>query len=266
MHLKNRNLSIGYHNLVDHKNPQKADFMKLDLDLWIAAPNENKNFKVDEGTEKVFLILTGQATLEYSEDTVEFKRGNLFSEKGQLLHLKSGEKVVIHTTLKTEFLIITTNNTKLKQNYLSLTSHETFFGKDIWENVARRKVRTFFDFSTRPDSNLVVGEVITYQGRWSSYLPHHHPQPELYFFKQEKDSGFALSVNGEEAYIVENNDVNAVPGGLTHPVSAAPGYPLYYCWIIKHLPNDPWIDRIEEEKHLWLKEEHPNYWKEKNES
>lgn len=267
MHLKNRHLDYGFHRLVDRKNKQKASFMEIDLDLWKAKENEELTYQVAKNEETAILLLTGNASLELNGKKITLKRSNVFEQRTKLILLKQEQSVVIKTKKDSKFLFITTDNKTLDKNYVydKSNSREEFFGADKWEQVAKRKVRTFFDYHTNPKSNLVVGEVITYQGKWSSYLPHHHPQPEMYFFQFEKDSAFGLSVAGDEAYIVKNDDVNAVEGGLVHPVSAAPGYPLYYCWIIKHLKDNPWVDRIEAEEHLWLNKKNPKYWKEKNE-
>ena len=95
-------------------------------------------------------------------------------------------------------------------------------------------------------SKLVIGETFNPPGNWSSYPPHRHDydnlpdeseQEELYFFKVEPPQGFGiqriytddLSVN--KVYVVQNNSVVAIPKGY-HPVSAAPGYQLYYLWVL----------------------------------
>lgn len=267
MHLKNRNLGPGFHRLVDRKKQEKASFMNIDLDLWNALINEELDYQVGSQDECAILLINGEADFYLDSEKISMARSNIFEQRGKLLLLKAGQKIQIFTKKPSKFLFIITENSKLDQNYFydESNSREEFFGSNQWEQVARRKVRTFFDYYSNPKSNLVVGEVVTYQGKWSSYLPHYHPQPEMYFFQFERDSAFGLSVNGDQAYIVKNDDVNAIQGGLVHPVSAAPGYPLYYCWIIRHLENNPWIDRIEAHEHLWLNQENPNYWKEKDE-
>jgi 5-deoxy-glucuronate isomerase len=45
---------------------------------------------------------------------------------------------------------------------------------------------------------MVLGEVVNLPGKWSSYPPHGHPQPEVYFYHFEKPQGFGAGwVNGE---------------------------------------------------------------------
>lgn len=39
---------------------------------------------------------------------------------------------------------------------------------------------------------------------------------------------------------------------LDHPQATAPGYAMYFCWMIRHLNENPWTTRIIEEEHKWL--------------
>ncbi|OYD26479.1 5-deoxyglucuronate isomerase [Mycoplasma testudineum] len=260
MHLRNSNLKPGLNMLVNRT--KRAKHMLLDVDIYLASENETIEFSTEKLEEKVFLLLTGEAVVSYSGKDYVAKRKSVFEEKPTVFHIGQIENIKIKNLKKSEWLIITSDTEKQKgfSIHEPTSIKEDIFGQTDWQGVARRKVRTVFDYSTKPTSNIVVGEVITKQGHWSSYLPHRHNQPEMYFFKFEKpDSAFGISVAGENAYIVRENDVNAVPSNLDHPVSAAPGYPLYYCWIIKNLKNDPWNSRNEAEEHLWLKDKNAKY-------
>ncbi|MEH7657375.1 5-deoxyglucuronate isomerase, partial [Bacillus velezensis] len=37
----------------------------------------------------------------------------------------------------------------------------------------------------------------------------------------------------------------------------------YFCWMMRHLENNPWNDRIIEEEHKWLLESNAKIWPEK---
>lgn len=99
---------------------------------------------------------------------------------------------------------------------------------------------------------MVIGEIVSYPGRWSSYIPHHHPQPEVYYYKFDKSQGFGACFIGDKAYKVKDGDFAIINGGYTHPQVAAPGYRMYYSWMIRHLDSNPWMDRIDDEDHKWL--------------
>ena len=63
-----------------------------------------------------------------------------------------------------------------------------------------RTVRTVFDYENAPYSNMVNGEVINHQGSWSSYTPHSHPQPEVYYYRFQREEGFGACFIGDNAY------------------------------------------------------------------
>ncbi|MBY0052164.1 5-deoxy-glucuronate isomerase [Brevibacillus agri] len=94
----------------------------------------------------------------------------------------------------------------------------------------------------QPADSLLIVEVYTPNGNWSSYPPHKHDQENLpneayleetYYHRIKQANGFALqrvytddrSLN--ETMVVKDGDVVLVPKGY-HPVSAPPGYDLYY--------------------------------------
>ena len=123
-------------------------------------------------------------------------------------------------------------------------------------NTANRRVNTIFDHDIAPCSNMVLGEVLNDRGNWSGYLPHRHPQPEVYYFKFDRPEGFGASFVGDEVYKSVEGSFSAIPGGRLHPQSAAPGYQMYTCWMIHHLEGNPWLqtDRCEDDRYVWLHE------------
>lgn len=106
-----------------------------------------------------------------------------------------------------------------------------------------RSIRTILG----PDDDagrLVLGETINPPGNWSSYPPHKHDRhappeeaalEELYYYRFKPETGFGVQLiyddRGESAEIVRDGDLVAIPSGY-HPVVAAPGYSLYYLWVM----------------------------------
>ena len=95
---------------------------------------------------------------------------------------------------------------------------------------------------TAPAETLLVVEVITPGGHWSSYPPHKHDTDdfpnetyleETYYHRLKRGSGFALqrvyTKDGslDEAMAISNRDTVMVPKGY-HPVGAPHGFDLYY--------------------------------------
>jgi 5-deoxy-glucuronate isomerase len=110
---------------------------------------------------------------------------------------------------------------------------------------------------------LLVCEVLTPPGHWSSYPPHKHDRDampeeslleETYYHRVSPARGFALQrvYTGDgaldETVVVRDRDVVLVPRGY-HTVSAPPGYALYYlnvmagpvrAWAIANDPDHEW--------------------------
>ena len=116
----------------------------------------------------------------------------------------------------------------------------------------RREIKTFFDYENAPFSNMVLGEVLNFPGRWSSYPPHHHPQPEVYFYRFDHPCGFGAGFANGEIYRTGQNGLAVINSGF-HSQVAAPGYAMCYAWGIRHLDGNPWQKtRIDDPEHAWL--------------
>ena len=117
---------------------------------------------------------------------------------------------------------------------------------------------------TEPADSLLVVEVRTPAGNWSSYPPHKHDMDdpphetfleETYYHRVNPSQGFAFQRvytddrSIDETMAVEDGDVVLVPRGY-HPVGAAHGYDLYYLNVMAgprrkwHFRNDPAHDWI----------------------
>ena len=127
----------------------------------------------------------------------------------------------------------------------------------------RRNIRTVFDYGNAPYSNMVLGEVVNFPGLWSSYPPHHHPQPEVYFYRYDKPQGFGVGFTNGNIYETRHNGLLLITDKF-HSQAAAPGYALCYVWGIRHLPGNPWEKtRIDDEEHTWMLQKNPDIWREK---
>jgi 5-deoxy-glucuronate isomerase len=112
-----------------------------------------------------------------------------------------------------------------------------------------------------PADSLLVCEVLTPAGHWSSYPPHKHDRDalpdeslleETYYHRIKPTQGFAVQrVYGDgldETVTVRDRDIVLVPRGY-HTVSAPPGYDLYYlnvmagpkrAWAVADDPDHAW--------------------------
>ena len=116
-----------------------------------------------------------------------------------------------------------------------------------------------------PADRLMVIEVYTPGGNWSSYPPHkhdvHNPPAEvdldeIYYYRIRQPAGFALqhlySNEDADACTVEarDGDVVLVRSGF-HPVVAGPGYDIYYLNFLAGSSRA--LSVTEDSRHVWIR-------------
>ncbi|GAB4431896.1 MAG: 5-deoxy-glucuronate isomerase [Chloroflexi bacterium OHK40] len=130
-----------------------------------------------------------------------------------------------------------------------------------------------------PCQRLVVVEVYTPGGNWSSYPPHKHDVhregpdgtlieadlEEIYFYRINPPGGFAYQrIYTDESsplhragypidalLLARHNDVVLVPEGY-HPVVSAPGYTTYYLNVLAGSAQS--LANSDDPQHTWVKE------------
>ena len=130
-----------------------------------------------------------------------------------------------------------------------------------------------------PCQRLVVVEVYTPGGNWSSYPPHKHDVhtvapdgslvqadlDEVYYYKIDRPEGYALQrvYTGADsplhqagcpidaAVIARNDDVVLIPEGY-HPVSSPVGYTTYYLNILAGSAQA--LAAVDDPQYAWVKE------------
>ncbi len=135
--------------------------------------------------------------------------------------------------------------------------------EDVREEVRGTGTNTRYVYDILPESaeaeSLLVVEVRTPGGHWSSYPPHKHDSAaggesqleEIYYHRLSRPGGFAFQRvftddrSLDETMAVEDRDLVLVPRGH-HPVSAPHGFDLYYLnvmagpvrrWRISYAPG-----------------------------
>lgn len=238
--------------------------MLMDISVNKLKKGSEESYEESE-KEIAVLLLTGKVKIEWSGNKEIMERHSVFDEDPWCLHVPHGTKVTVKAEEESEIIYQATENQKdFKAKFYSPKDCQSdIFGKGVWNDTARRVVRTVFDYHNAPYSNMVMGEVITYPGKWSSYPPHYHPQPEVYYYKFNKPQGLGLCLTGDDAHKISDNSYVAIHGGDVHPQTSAPGYAMYYCWMIRHLKDNPWTDRIDVDEHKWLWNKDVKIWPEK---
>ena len=227
--------------------------MMMNITVYRMKAGEKRTFCYEQEEMAVLLVL-GQITFHWDGKQAAGQRANFVEEGPYCLHVSAGVQVTVKALADSEVLVQTTENDRPFPSvfYRPEDCRNDIFGLGVLDGKLERTVRTIFDYNNAPYSNMVNGEVINHQGGWSSYTPHHHPQPEVYYYRYERPEGFGACFIGENVYKIKDGGVAAILGGKTHPQVTAPAFPMYYCWMIRHLPGDPWTGRIVDERYTWI--------------
>lgn len=114
---------------------------------------------------------------------------------------------------------------------------------------------------------LLIVEVITPSGNWSSYPPHKHdihdmPREadleEIYYYRIDTPDGFGLqrlyTANGEidEAFVIKDGDLLLVPFGY-HAFAIAQGYTGYYLNVLAGDEPVRTMQPSDDPRHAWVR-------------
>lgn len=225
------------------------------MDFGLLRQGRGERHATRTRKETLWVLLHGRAQVLSGAGTAVVSRDSVFDEPPSVLHAGTGERVELRALAAgTEWAVVAATNPRLRgaRLYRPEEIGNEDRGAGLAQGACRRTVRTIFDYRTRKDSQLVVGEVVNRAGRWSSYPPHHHPQPEIYHYRFTKPQGYGHAELGDEVVKVRDGDTTLIPGGLDHAQVAAPGYGMYYLWVVRHLPGRPYRGFQFTREHRWL--------------
>lgn len=259
---KNKEFEKGY-NPITKQNGQHKEML---LDFGILKLEKNQEWKDNKPKERAWLIIEGKAVFEWENNEREVERVSCFDENPVVLHVPAGVSVKITALNNCEIAVEACENSKSFNSklYNKEDIGSDVFGGGVLNETSIRTVRTVFDGKINPDSNMVMGEVINHPGKWSSFPPHDHPQPEIYHYRFFPRQGFGVSLLDENPYLVKDGDTSLIKPDTTHSQVASAGYAMYYIWMIPHLPNDRWLPttRYFRKEHEWLKDKDVRIWPE----
>jgi 5-deoxy-glucuronate isomerase len=209
-------------------------------------------------SEAVLVLQEGAGQLEVSEHTWEVSRSSVFEERATALYVPPDSSLNITAERALEAIIVTApaepggSPMLVTPDLISVNQRGT-------ANYARAVHDIFVDDSSV--KRLLVGETFNPPGNWSSYPPHKHDgldgEPrleEVYHYRVDPASGFGhqalYTSDGESVtHMVRDGDAVAIPYGY-HPVSAPPGYRLYYLWALVGEQRELVV--FEDPEHSWI--------------
>jgi 5-deoxy-glucuronate isomerase len=216
-----------------------------------------------EQEEAAFVVLGGTCLADWGEGPKEFgKRKNVFDGFPYALYLSSGSQAVF--TAQTECEIAecrVPSEARLAPRLI--TPSDVASSLRGGGNASRQIVDVITP--AFPAEKLMVVEVYTPGGNWSSYPPHkhdvHNPPAEvdldeIYYYRIRQPEGFALqhlysgNKSTEQTLKAKDGDVVLVHSGY-HPVVAGPGYDVYYLNFLAGSSRA--LAVTEDPQHVWIR-------------
>lgn len=264
MTLRIRSTAPDAKGVVLDVTPHRAGWTYVGFRVIRLAPGQAYD-GVEEGREACLVILSG--TIDVTTDSARFlglgTRADVFAGPPTAVYLPAGLAYRIAAVGAAEVAICTAPGTG--RGNPRVIGPDAIGLETRGQGTNTRYVRNILDDKAEADSLLVV-EVVTPAGHWSSYPPHKHDRDaypeetfleETYYHRLSPSQGFAFQRvytddrSIDEAIAVEDGDVVMVPRGY-HPVGAPHGYDLYYLnvmagprrsWVFANDPAHAWIVR-----------------------
>ncbi|RKY69389.1 MAG: 5-deoxy-glucuronate isomerase [Candidatus Latescibacterota bacterium] len=263
LHIR-KQLSSGYNTIIGSED-KRLEFIEFGILRLVAGEKFTRDA---EEKETVLVILTGRCTVKVGRNAYESigQREDVFSGSPYSVYIPCGKSYEVIAMSNLEMAVckapsdLKTEPRLIRPEQVRMRS----VGRLNW----RRDIRDIVD-SSLDARHLLIGETINPPGNWSSVPPHRHDfdnlpeesnMEEVYFFKLEPQQGFGIQRiytddrSIDSTYVLQNDDTVVIPEGY-HPVVAAPGYRLYYLWI---LAGEKRILRMHDDpQHAWLKNAEP---------
>jgi 5-deoxy-glucuronate isomerase len=172
-----------------------------------------------------------------------------WTDIGGRAHVFDGLPTAVYLSIDTEFTVSAETDCELA--FCFSRAEETFPARLVTSHDIEVEVRGGENATRQinhilkpefPAQRLLLVEVYTPSGNWSSYPPHkhdvHNPPDEvdleeLYYYKVDRPEGYAIqrvyTKDGllDQTLTVRDGELVLVPEGY-HPVVAAHGYNVYY--------------------------------------
>jgi 5-deoxy-glucuronate isomerase len=252
----------GKHGRIHHITPESAGWTYVGFDVHALGRGETL-FGETEDREVCLVLIAGRADVEAD--------GQSFGEIGERMSPFQGKPWSVYVPAGASWRVTAT--TELELAVCSAPGGGTYSARLIGPGQVGSETRGT-GTNTRhvanilpegePAHSLLVVEVITPAGNWSSYPPHKHDRDalpdeslleETYYHRLDPPQGYALQRiytddrSLDETLVLEDRDVALVPRGY-HPVGAPHGYSLYYLnvmagpkrtWRFWNDPDHAWM-------------------------
>ncbi|MHB2167866.1 5-deoxy-glucuronate isomerase [Alsobacter sp. R-9] len=248
---------------IHHVTPQSAGWRYVGFDVHVLAPGETATGGTP-GTEVCLVLVSGTAEIEAA--------GQSFGAVGDRTSPFEGSPASVYVPAGAAWSA--TARTPVELAVCSAPAQGRLPARlippsEVGQETRGKGTNTRYVRNILPDTSphaesLLVVEVITPGGHWSSYPPHKHdvddpPREtyleETYYHRLARGSGFGVQRvytddrSLDETMAFGDRDVVLVPKGY-HPVGAPHGFDLYYLnvmagpvrsWKFTMAPDHAWL-------------------------
>ncbi len=216
--------------------------------------------------ETALIVLSGTCAVRGGGFNFEQlgNRQDVFSGKPATAYLPAGNGYTVEAATDVEVAVCQADSDRPGKPLCVAPQDvkEVAIGKDNWTRTAYLVVG-----DEVPAHHLFIGEALVPPGNWASFPPHRHDEDalpdeidmeEIYFFRFDRPDGFGIQKiytddrSIDETITFEENDTLLIPEGY-HPVVAAPGYAMYYLWIMAGPNHRKFLSR-QDPAHRWVAE------------
>lgn len=235
---------------------------------WSFATGEN---------ELAIILLSGRISVRSTRgDWEDLERGNVWTGAATALYLPRNTEFTVTAAQDSEFAVTWVPTDEDHEPWL-ISPQDVAISIRGGDNVSRQ-INDLLPPGS-PVHRLVLVEVYTPGGNWSSYPPHKHDVhiedpaghlieadlEEVYFYKIDKPEGYAYqrvytdenSPLHQAGYPIdvlvraEDNCAVIIPEGY-HPVVSAPGYTTYYLNVLAGSAQS--LANQDDPRYAWVKE------------
>jgi 5-deoxy-glucuronate isomerase len=245
-----------------HLSRQQAQWEWMSFIVRRLQPGETLRSRT-EHEEAAFVLLGGKCTADWGQGAKQIgKRKNVFDGFPYAVYLPTGNEIVFAAETVCEIAECRAPSEARLAPKL-ITPSEVVSSLRGGGNASRQIVDVIGP--QFPADKLMVIEVYTPGGNWSSYPPHkhdvHNPPgevdlDEIYYYRIREPEGFALQHlysgkhGGDRTLQPKDGDTVLVHSGY-HPVVAGPGYNLYYLNFLAGSSRA--LAVTEDPQHVWIR-------------
>lgn len=253
----------GEHGQVIAVGPEEAGWKYIGLEVRRIGEGETFSFSsVDD--ELCIVPMAGDGVVGVGDEEWYISRpGTLFDSKPTALYLPVGSDIRIESDQGLEIAIAKSRATERFPPNL-ITPDEIDVEIRGSGNAARQ-----INHIIKPDfpaHRLLVVEVFTPSGNWSSYPPHKHDVSrmseeadleEIYYYRIHPEDGFALQrlygSTYDHAWTIHDGDLLQVPEGY-HTFAVAHGYTGYYLNVLAGDETERTMQPADDPRYAWVRD------------